>query len=150
MIASLLLGLAVVAVSVVYGTDMFFAVVGRRALAGVSDAAVVEAMGRFHEVADRRMPIFGITGLLATLAGALASTGRARLWALGALLAQLVWLVLYVRVAAPVNAQLTRAARANERRTDGRALQDRWESVIVPRATLMAAALVALLVALRS
>jgi hypothetical protein len=40
------------------------------------------------------------------------------------------WLAVYVRVAAPINARLTRAARAAERPQDGRALQDRWDSVI--------------------
>ena len=42
-----------------YRTDVFFCVVGRTALTRVSDSALVETMGRFEEVADRRMPIFG-------------------------------------------------------------------------------------------
>jgi hypothetical protein len=148
MIAVGLLGLAALAVAVVYGTDMFFAVVGRRALARVSDAAVVETMGRLHEVGDRRMPVFGVLGLVTTLVGALTATGSGRLWALGALMAQLAWLPIYLRVAAPINARLTRAARAAESPAEGRAWQDQWDGVIWPRAALMGVALIALLVAL--
>ena len=148
MIAVAALGLATLGVGAVYGTDMFFAVVGRRALGLVSNAAMVETMGRLHEVGDRRMPLFGVIGLGGTLAGALASTGSARLWASGALLAQLAWLAIYIRVAAPINAQLARAAHAPTSSPDGRALQDRWDRAIVLRAALMAIALGALLFAL--
>ena len=150
MIPLALLALAALGVGVVYGTDMFFAVVGRRALARVSDRAMIETMGRFHEVADRRMPLFGVIGLVGTAAGALASPGSIRLWALEALAAQLAWLAIYVPVAAPINARLTRAARAAESPPDGRALQGRWDSVIALRAALMTVALVALLIALGS
>jgi hypothetical protein len=59
---------AVLGTGVVYGVDVFFAVIGRRALAGSSDATIAEVMGRLHQVADARMPIFGVIGLLATIA----------------------------------------------------------------------------------
>jgi hypothetical protein len=52
------LAFALLGAAAVYGTDVFFCVVGRTALAQVSDAALVETMGRLHEVADRRMPLF--------------------------------------------------------------------------------------------
>jgi len=131
----------------VYGTDVFFCVVGRTALTHVSDAALVETMGRLHEVADRRMPIFGVIGIV----GALASIVVSRvswLWALSAVAAQVVWIVVYRSVAAPVNAELTRQARAHSVPTDARALQARWDSVIVARVLLMGFAVVALAAAL--
>ena len=58
---------AILAVGVVYGTDMFFAVVARPALGHVSEASLTEVMGRLHEYADRRMPVFGVLGMVCTL-----------------------------------------------------------------------------------
>ena len=141
------LALALLGAAAVYGTDVFFCVVGRTALTHVSDAALVETMGRLHEVADRRMPMFGVIGIV----GALASIAFSRvgwLWALSAIAAQVVWIVVYRSVAAPVNAELTRQARAHSVPTDARALQARWDSVIVARVLLMGFAVVALAAAL--
>ena len=143
----ILLLLALMGAAAVYGTDVFFCVVGRTALTHVSDSALVETMGRLHEIADRRMPIFGVIGIV----GALASIAFSRiswLWALSAVAAQLLWIVVYRRVAAPVNAELTRQARAHSVPTDARALQTRWDSVIVARVLLMGFAVVALAAAL--
>ena len=108
-----------------------FVCLGAR-LTRVSDATLVEAMGRFHEVADRRMPIFGVVGIV----GALASVAFSRVsrpWMLSAIAAQ-----------APVNAELTRQARAGAVPANARALQARWDSVIVARVLLMGVALIAL------
>ena len=115
------LALALLGAAAVYGTDVFFCVVGRTALTHVSDAALVETMGRLHEVADRRMPIFGVIGIVGTLAS-IAFSRASWLWALSAVAAQVVWIVVYRSVAAPVNAELTRQARAHSVPTDARAL----------------------------
>ena len=133
---------AILGAAAVYGTDVFFCVVGRTALAHVSDAALVETMGRLHEVADRRMPIFGVLGI----AGALASLAFSRVswpWALSAVAAQVLWIV-YRSVAAPVNAELTRHVRSGLVPINARALQARWDGVIVLRVVLMGLAVVAL------
>ena len=138
---------ALMGAAAVYGTDVFFCVVGRAALTRVSDAALVETMGRFHEIADRRMPVFGVIGIV----GALASVAFSKVawpWVLSAVAAQVLWIVVYRRVAAPVNAELTRRARAGAVPTDARALQARWDSVIVARVLLMGFAMVALVAAL--
>ena len=58
--------------------------------------------------------------------------------------AQIVWIVVYRSVAAPVNAELARQARAHSVPTDARALQARSDSVIVARVLLMGFAVVAL------
>jgi hypothetical protein len=60
--------LAILSVGVTYGTDTFFAVIGRKALAQSSERAITDVIGHVHEVADARMPIFGVLGLLASLA----------------------------------------------------------------------------------
>ena len=146
-LAIISLAFALLGAAAVYGTDVFFCVVGRTALTRVSDAALVETMGRFHEVADRRMPVFGVAGI----AGALASVAFSRVlspWALSAVAAQVLWIVVYRKVAAPVNAELTRLARAGSVPTDARTLQARWDSVIVARVLLMGFAVIALAAAL--
>jgi len=141
------LACALLGAAAVYGTDVFFCVVGRTALTRVNDASLVETMGRFHEVADRRMPVFGIIGIAGALAN-VALSGASWRWALSAVVAQILWILVYRSVSAPVNAELTRHARAGSIPTDARALQARWDSVIVARVLLMGFAVVALAAAL--
>ena len=71
-----LAALAVLAAAVVYGTDMFAAVVLRPALAMLDDSALTQATGRIHQYADRRMPLPGATSILAAAASALAAGHR--------------------------------------------------------------------------
>ena len=63
-----------------------------------------------------------------------------------ALIAMLAWLRLYLHVAAPVNRALTAAAIAGVTPANSRSLQSRWDSVITPRALLMAIAVAGLAV----
>jgi hypothetical protein len=53
-------------------------------------------------------------------------------------------LVLYLRVSAPINRQLTAAADLAEPIPDARALQRNWDKVITGRATLQGLAVTAL------
>jgi hypothetical protein len=133
--------LAILALGVVYGTDLFFAVAARPALAHVSEASLTEVMGRLHEYADRRMPFFGVLGMVCTL-GLIAVAPS--LYALMAFGAQLIHLGLYCRVSKPVNAALTAAAQRGESLPDARQLQRRWDSVILPRALMLGFALLCL------
>ena len=135
--AMISLAFALLGAAGVYGTDVFFCVVGRAALTRVSDSALVETMGRFHEVADRRMPMFGVIGIGGALAS-IAFSGVSWPWALSAVAAQVLGIVVYRSVAAPVNAELTRHARAGSVAADARAPQARWDGVIVLRVLLMA------------
>jgi hypothetical protein len=41
---------AVLSIGVVYGTDAFFALIGRKALAHSSEAAIADVIGHVHEV----------------------------------------------------------------------------------------------------
>ncbi|HTM85873.1 MAG TPA: DUF1772 domain-containing protein, partial [Mycobacterium sp.] len=69
----------------------------------------------------------------------------------GAALALLViWLLLYLRVSAPINRALTAAADKQETPADVRALQRGWDRIIVPRALLQGLATAALCVSLMS
>ena len=143
--------LAVVAVlsnGVVYGTDAFCAIVQRSALAQVDDAVLTSIMGQVHRYGDRRMPIPGVAGLIATVAAtaAAAADGNGRgTWAGGvATIALLAWLLVYARISAPVNKRLTAAAVQGTVPDDARSLQGTWDGVINARAALQAVALLAL------
>lgn len=132
--------------AVVYGTDVFSALVLRPAAADASDAAVADLLGRVHHYGDRRLPVPGVTAILAATIAVIASTTTTpRVGALLALLALLTWLAIYLRVSAPINRRLRAAAATGTVPGDTRAWQLRWDSVIWPRAALQALALGGLL-----
>ncbi len=144
--------IAVLGTAVVYGTDVFCALVQRAALARVDDAALTAVMGNVHRFGDRRLPGPGILGIL----GAAAASVLAALYgrpiaaaAAGAAVAlALAWLLLYLRVSAPINRALTTASDNHQTPANARALQRNWDRVIVPRAILQGLATAALCVSL--
>jgi hypothetical protein len=137
--------IAAVAGAVVYGTDVFAALVLRPALAALDDGTLVQAAGRIHEYADQRMPLPGAASMLAaaaaTLTAVLAGDPLHALLTGAALAALVAWLVLYLRIAAPINHEFTRAAAAHATPAGARALQQRWDSVIGVRVALQTTAL---------
>jgi hypothetical protein len=144
--------IAVMSTGVVYGTDVFCALVQRPALARVDDAALTAVMGNVHRFGDRRMPVPGALGIIGSAtACVLAALARrpAASSAAGVALAVLVaWLVIYLRISAPINRTLTAAADRHDTPPDARSLQRRWDSVIVLRATLQGIAIAGLCVSL--
>lgn len=60
--------IAVLSTGVVYGTDAFCALVQRPALARVDDATLTAVMGNVHRFGDRRLPVPGILGIVASAA----------------------------------------------------------------------------------
>jgi hypothetical protein len=144
--------IAVLGSAVVYGTDVFCAMVQRPALARVDDRALVAVMGNIHRYGDRRMPIPGVLGMAAaafSAAFAAASGHWAQAIAAGAAVGLLVvWLALYLSVSAPINRQLTAAADQSEPPMNARALQHSWDRVITIRAVLQGLAVTALCAAL--
>jgi hypothetical protein len=58
------------------------------------------------------------------------------------------WVVLYLRISAPINRTLTAAVDAHQTPADARALQHDWDRIIVPRAILQGLAVTALGVSL--
>jgi hypothetical protein len=140
--------LALLGASVIYGTDVFGALVLVPAAARARDESVADLLGWVHELGDRRMPAPGMVGLLGSVASAwLAPSFPTRALALVAGGAQVLWLVIYATVSAPLNRQLRAAARASETPPGTRAWQQRWGAVIWPRAALQAVAVAALLAA---
>ena len=144
--------IAVLGTAAVYGTDVFCAIVLRPALAPVDDRALVAVMGSVHRYGDRRMPVPGVLGILATATSAVLATVAGH-WAQAvaagaALVLLLVWLVLYAKVSAPINRQLTVAADAGQVLPNAHALQAKWDRIIGARAMLQGLALAALCVVL--
>ncbi|MET7355096.1 DUF1772 domain-containing protein [Streptomyces mirabilis] len=143
---------ATMANAVVYGTDVFSAIVQRPALAHVDDAVLTSTMGQIHRFGDRRMPVPGVFGLLATVATAVAAGFGGRVTAAAAAAvaaaALVVWLAVYNKVSAPVNKELTDAALDCRTVPNARGLQRTWDSVINARVVLQAVALGAMCVAL--
>ncbi len=80
----------VLAAGVIYGTDVFCALVQRPALAQLDDVTMTAAMGRVHQYGDRRLPAPGVIGILAAVTATAAAAGIA-------LIALLTWLGLYLR-----------------------------------------------------
>jgi hypothetical protein len=144
--------IAVLGTAVVYGTDVFCAIVLRPALASVDDDALVAVTGSVHRYGDRRMPVPWVLGFVAaatsTALAAVTAHWTQAIAAGAALVLLAIWLVLYTRVSAPINRQLTAAADAGQPLPNGRALQAKWDSIIGARAMLQALALAALCVAL--
>ncbi|MDV3126613.1 DUF1772 domain-containing protein [Mycobacterium sp. 21AC1] len=140
--------ISVLGTAVVYGTDVFCAVVQRPALAAVDDRTLVAVMGNMHRYADRRMPAPGVLGGIAAIASAalFAVTGQwiQTIAAVCAVVLLLVWIVLYVRISAPINRQLTQAAASQQVPPNARALQSNWDGVITARAALQGLAVAAL------
>ncbi|MHA3701195.1 DUF1772 domain-containing protein [Jatrophihabitans sp. YIM 134969] len=145
---------AIVGTGVVYGTDVFCAIAQRPALARVDDATLTAVMGNVHRYADARMPLPGVAGILAAAVAAVVAglDGQAVATVAAALAFVLLvsWLVVYLRISAPINRTLTAAVDAHETPADARALQRAWDRVIVPRALLQGVAVIALGVALIS
>ena len=139
---------AIVGTGVIYGTDVFCALVQRPALARVDDATLTAVMGNVHRFADRRLPAPGILGVVAAAAAAglaaAADQPAAAAAAAAAFLLLAGWLVLYLRISAPINRTLTAAADARQTPPNARALQRDWDRIIVPRAVLQGLAVVAL------
>jgi hypothetical protein len=98
------------------------------------------------------MPLPGATSILAAAASALAAGIAGHpvqaLLTAAALGALLIWLALYIRIAAPINRELTRAAAIHEIPPNARGMQQRWDSIINLRVALQTTALALLVSAL--
>jgi hypothetical protein len=144
--------LAILSTGIVYGTDAFCALVQRSALERVDDSTLTTVMGNLHRVADRRMPVPGILGVVAAAAAAVlaAVAGRsaASATAGAAFVLLVVWVLLYLRISAPINRRLTAAAAAHGTPAEVRSWQRAWDRIIVGRAVLQGLAVLALGVSL--
>ena len=127
---------AVMSTAVVYGTDVFCALVQRPALARVDDATLTTVMGNVHRFGDQRLPVPGILGLIASAAAcvlaALADQPAASATAGAALALLIAWVLIYLRISAPINRTLTAAIDQHETPANARGLQHDWDHIIAP------------------
>jgi hypothetical protein len=150
--AKLAIVVALLGTAIIYGTDVFCALVQRPAVAAIDDRALVAVMGNVHRYGDRRLPAPGVIGIASASLGAVLAVSAGR-WpgAVAAAIAVallLIWLVLYLRMSAPINRQLTAAAAAGDTPVNARALQHEWDRIVNARAIIQGAAVTALCVAL--
>jgi Domain of unknown function (DUF1772) len=147
-LAKILALIAVLGTAVVYGTDVFCAVVQRPTLVVVDDRALVAVMGNVHHYGDRRMRVPGVLGGVAAIASAalfaVAGQWPQTITAVCAVAILLAWIVLYARISAPINRQLTQAATSRQVPANARAMQSNWDRIITARATLQGIAVAAL------
>ncbi|WP_328997773.1 DUF1772 domain-containing protein [Kribbella sp. NBC_00709] len=137
---------AILSAAVIYGTDLFCALVVRPAASGAADSSVADLLGHVHEYGDRRLPVPGMISVIATAVATATTHGApARIAGALALVALLAWLAIYLRISAPINRVLRVAAASHTVPADTRNLQQRWDSVIWPRAALQTIALAGLL-----
>ena len=129
--------------AVVLGTDMFFLTIGRSALRLASPAAVTEVMGFFHMFADARMPIWGVSAILANLLLAVFSRGGERWFYCASLLMLILFVILYNLLSKPINRIQTEAAKTGKRLDNVRELQESWDKVLLIRVPLLVVSLLA-------
>ena len=147
-----LAGVAILANAVLYGTDVFGAIILRPAIAAVDDRTLTQLLGHIHRTADRRFPGIDAAGLIAAIA-TVALAAASEHWvstaaSAVATLALISFTGVYNQVSRPVNTALTAAALAGRVPDDARELQARWDSVINARVALQTIALAALSVSL--
>jgi hypothetical protein len=148
-ITQLLLVIAILATGIVYGTDVFFALAGKKAAEQSKDSSIADVFGHTHLVADKRMPPVGISGIVSIVAF-IALKGFSHtsgILAACALICLLAHLTLYLTIAKPINAKMSAAAIKNITLPDIRQLQQKWDSIIYIRTALLTLAMLALILA---
>jgi hypothetical protein len=129
--------------AVVCGTDMFFLTVGRPALRLASASAGTEVMGFFHMFGDARMPIWGVSAILANLLLTGLSRSEQRWFYFASLLMLILFVICYLRLSKPINQIQTRAAKTGESLNNGRELQASWDRSLIIRVPLLVVSLLA-------
>ena len=143
----LLLTVGVLTAGIIYGTDGFHAIAGKKALSLSKESSIADVVGHTHYVADKRMPVIGITSIVSTALFVFVNRANTTLCCFSgaALTMLLAHLALYLVIAKPVNAQLSAAAVSNTMPPNIRQLQKRWDGAIFYRTTFLTLAMLFLL-----
>lgn len=136
-ISYVLSAVALLAGAAIYGADLFATIVLRSALSHLDTGELTRTMGFVHRYGDRRMPIPFAVSVIASALAAAASFAASRNVA-GAtmcvvVVARVMWLLIYLRVSAPINRELTSAALGGRSLQDAHDMQRRWDSVLPAR-----------------
>ena len=140
-------GIAIISTAAVFGTDTFFALIGKKSAIKSKESSIADVFGHFHELADIRMPFFGATAILTTLAqiilyGIHSLPGKL---AAAALLGMVSQLLIYLFISKPVNVAMVDAVKFGRVLNNVRELQERWDKVILWRAISLLFAIVSLI-----
>ncbi|WP_183559678.1 DUF1772 domain-containing protein [Mucilaginibacter sp. SP1R1] len=148
-LSELLLMLATMSTGIVYGIDVFFAIIGKKAASLSKDNSIADYLGHIHLIADKRMPVIGVISVLSTLLFTVTSLLRHTTIVFSgiALLLLLAHLALYLRITKPINSQMSAAAIQGIKPGNIRQLQQRWDSIITYRAVILAVAMLTLILA---
>jgi hypothetical protein len=147
LVSQILLAVAILTIGIVYGTDVFHAMVVKKAAALSNDQSIVDLIGHTHLVADKRMPLVGVSGIISTLLLSVLNYNTSlAMYSGAAFIALILHLFIYLKVARPINEQMSAAAVAKQIPSGVRLLQLRWDSVIAYRAMLLAVAMGSLII----
>lgn len=135
--------LGILSTAVVFGTDMFFLMIGRAALTRASADAGTEIMGFFHRFADARMPIWGVLAIVSNILLAVLSGSENRWFYVASVLALILFVVFYTRFAKPINRIQIEAAQTGKRLVNARELQEFWDRLLLVRVPLLLMSLLA-------
>jgi hypothetical protein len=133
--------IAILSTGIVYGTDVFFALIVKKAVKKSNDHSISDLIAHIHLVADKRMPPIGMISILSSLPFITGWPG------LIAVLSLLAHLILYLTIAKPINTAMTNAVKENSALPNIRVLQQKWDSIITIRALLLTTAMIALMIA---
>jgi len=150
LISEMLLVIAVLTTGVVYGTDVFFALIVKKAVKKSDDSSIADLIGWIHLIADKRMPPIGITSIVSSLLFMCLNglTGAAGWLVFTAVVSLLGHLTIYLTISKPINSEMSAAVRERIKLDNIRALQQRWDSVISIRAILLTGGMMLLLIAM--
>jgi hypothetical protein len=128
---------------------MFFLTIGRPALRLASSSSGTEVMGFIHMFGDARMPIWGVSAILANLLLVVLSRSEQRWFYLASLLMLILFVISYLLLSKPINQIQTEAAKTGESLKNGRELQASWDRSLILRVPLLVVSLLAQCVVLR-
>ena len=135
--------LGILSTAVVFGTDMFFLTIGRAALKRASADAGTEIMGFFHLFADARMPIWGVLAIASNILLAVVRGSEHCRFYVASVLALILFVVFYTRLAKPINRIQIEAAQNGKSLVNARELQASWDRMLLIRVPLLLVSLLA-------
>lgn len=114
----------ILSTAVIWGTDVFFLMIGRPALGLARVSAVTEVMGFVYLFADARMPIWGASAIVSNVLLAVFGRSGQHWFYVVSVLMLFLFLIAYSRLSKPINRLQTEAARTGRNLDQGRELQD--------------------------
>ena len=133
----------ILSTAVIWGTDMFFLMIGRPALRLATISAATEVMGFLHMLADARMPIWGVSAILSNILLVVFSGSGQRWFYAVSVLMLILFVIVYNRLSKPINRLQTEAAKTGLGLDNGRELQASWNRSLVIRVPLLVVSMLA-------